>query len=49
MKKDWIMSVWEQDWDNEKEYVRVRRNGEILKVNIETGKLIKPEGREVAL
>jgi hypothetical protein len=49
MNKEWIMNVWEQDWDNEEEYVRVRRNGEVLKVNIRTGELIKHNTIEVAL
>ncbi|WP_442636585.1 hypothetical protein [Rossellomorea marisflavi] len=49
MNKEWIMNVWEQDWDNEEEYVRVRRNGEVLKVNVRTGKLIKRFPNEVAL
>jgi hypothetical protein len=41
MNKEWIINTWEQDWDNENMYYKVRKNGLLVKINIVTGECYK--------
>jgi hypothetical protein len=47
MSKEWIINTWEQDWDNENMYYRVRRDGMLIKVDLETGDIFKYRVEEV--
>lgn len=41
MNKEWIMSNWESDWDDENIYFKVTKDGEIIKYDIRTDTLYK--------
>jgi hypothetical protein len=48
MSREWITVNWEQDWDNEHMYYRIRRDGMLIKVDLETGDIFKYRVGEVA-
>lgn len=47
MSKEWIMNTWEQDWDCDHMYYRIRRDGMLVKVDLETGDIFKYRVEEV--
>lgn len=32
INKEWIMNNWEQDWDNEGAYFKIRENGDMIMI-----------------
>jgi N6-adenosine-specific RNA methylase IME4 len=48
-RKEEIMNSWEQDWDDELIYFKIKNDGYITKVHLGTGDVYKYRMEEVAL
>lgn len=48
MNKEWIISNWELDWDNEDVYFKVTKDGDMIKYDISTNTVYKYKIDQVA-